>query len=82
MTRFTSTRVDLHRDLIHAGWEPTTTSPDVYYRFVGDVRHELHLLYDKAGRLRAWSHWENRRIQIDQDPGLRDRLRGFLREGR
>ena len=48
---------------------------DVYYRWIGDIRHELHVIRDDMGRVKAWTHWQNRRIAApDQDLGRKKRL--------
>lgn len=64
------------------GWTPIYDGPDgasrVFYRWEGTTRVEIHVLYDEAGRIEAWSVWRNRRVHIDQDAGMRDRLDDYL----
>lgn len=68
-------------DVFHQlGWTLYDASDfhGMYYRWQGDTRHELHLCYDRAGRLEAWTHWANRRITPpDQEPGRRKRLLAY-----
>jgi hypothetical protein len=54
-----------------------------YYRWMSpDVREELCLIYDAAGRLSAWSVWHNRRVLApDQEKGRRKRLEDWLQGG-
>lgn len=81
MTRNTTAQIDTHRLLLQHGWEPATRNGQIafYYRWDGAERHELHLTWDPAGRLRCWSHWVNVRHTIDQEPGLRERLHDHIR---
>lgn len=63
------------------GWAPLHVDRGrsrTFYRWDGTTRVEIHVLYDEAGRIEAWSVWRNRRVHIDQGTGLRDRLDDFL----
>lgn len=68
-----------------AGWTalaPWDQRHKTWFRWVGQVRVEVHALYDEAGRLEAWSVWHNRRtLDPDQDSGRRARLNAFIAGG-
>lgn len=55
-----------------------------YFRWLpGGVRQEIHVSYNKAGQIHAWSVWENRRTKApDQEPGNRPRLEAFIKAPR
>jgi hypothetical protein len=60
------------------GWSPLSGT-DAYYRWEHGERVEVHLIYDGAGRLEAWSVWRNKRVRLpDQEAGRRDRLNAYL----
>ncbi len=50
----------------------------VLFKWSGNVRHEVSIVFDKGGRIRAWSRWANQRITLDEFPGLRDRCEDHL----
>lgn len=69
---------------LNDGWTylHPNNSMSVFYRWLpGLTREEVHINFDRLGRVTAWSIWHNTRQQIDQGRGQRERLEGFL-EGR
>jgi hypothetical protein len=45
------------------------------YRWSGKTRVEVHVTFDRSGRVYAWSEWHNTRVSYpDQDTGRRGRL--------
>jgi hypothetical protein len=65
------------------GWAPLTVGDHglvtAWYSWDSGERVEVHVLYDKAGRIEAWSVWRNRRVRFpDQQAGMRERLDDYL----
>lgn len=48
---------------------------DVFWRWTpGGFKEQLTVLYDKGQRVHAWSEWIVERKDLDQEPGMKDRL--------
>lgn len=74
---------DIPRLLLNHGWmvlDENGSRRQTFFRRLPDtVREELCVIFDKAGKVEAWTIWHNKRITSpDQDAGNRGRLTAFI----
>jgi hypothetical protein len=81
-----STRLDIEQLLVKNDWMALGESTHYamrYFRWLpgtaSTVREEIHVGFDKAGRVTAWTVWHNKRVAgPDQEAGTRKRLEEFI----